>query len=582
VRQVTEYNRMYIFSIGEIPTLTTPIPQNFVQTIAKERGVTDAELKTLFMALDGQSTANIGSNLGISDIAVRKRLGEVYKKFQIAGNGPGKLSELRHQLLFSYYTEQGSIDFSRGKGSLFKMPILSVGEPPVGAGFPSDRFANANARRQEDWGQAPDVAVFYGRTEELTTLKQWIVSDNCRVVALLGLAGSGKTTLSVQLAKQVQDEFDFVIWRSLRSTPTAEEFLTSLIQLFSNQQRPDLPAELNGKISRLIDYLRKHRCLLILDDFEAVLRPEELAGHYREGCEGYRDLIVRLCEVNHQSCFVLVSSEEPTEMALLAGEKVKSLKPAISQEIAREIFQEKGLSAQDQEWEILLARYGGNLLALKIVATTIHEFFDGNVGKFLEATALFIEEHISNLLAQQFDRMSNSEQEISYWLAIAQSPISLATLREQMLVNSSLSDLLKNLDSLGRRSLIDKISEGGQTVFMLQPLIVQYVSERLVEQIRAEVLETVKTQGIERMRLLKTHNISTSIAQQKAGKEARSRSILELVKNRLQVLFMTTTGFEKPLNILTKIASDLEDKSILEVGYARENLAQIIADADGG
>ena len=551
--------------------MTTPIPQNFVQTIAKERGVTDAELETVFMALDGESTASIASKLGISDIAVRKRLGEVYKKFQIAGNGPGKLSELRHQLLFSYHTEQGSIDFSRGKGSLFKMPLLSVGVAPVGAGF-------ANGRRQEDWGQAPDVAVFYGRTEELTTVKQWILSDNCRVVALLGLAGSGKTTLSVQLAKQVQNEFDFVIWRSLRSTPAPSDFLASLIQLFSNQQKPDLPLDLNGKISRLVEHLRKQRCLLILDDFEAILRPEELAGHYREGCEGYRDLIVRLCEVNHHSCLVLVSSEEPTEMALLAGEKVRSLKPAISEEIARDIFQEKGLSAQEREWKILLARYGGNLLALKIVATTIHEFFEGNVVKFLEATALFIEEHISNLLAQQFDRMSSSEQEISYWLAMAQSPISLATLREKMFVNSSLSDLLKNLDSLGRRSLIEKISEGGETVFMLQPLIVQYVSDRLVEQIRSEVLETVKTQGIERMRLLKTHNLSTSIAQKKGGKEARSRSILELVKNRLQVLFLKTTGFEEPLNILTKVASDLQEKSMLEVGYARENLAQIISE----
>ncbi|MEG4802962.1 NACHT domain-containing protein [Microcoleus sp. ARI1-B5] len=558
--------------------MTTPIPQNFVQTIAKERGVTDAELETVFMALDGQSTATIASKLGISDIAVRKRLGEVYKKFQIAGNGPGKLSELRHQLLFSYHTEQGSIDFSRGKGSLFKMPLLSVDEPPVGAG-------NTYARRQEDWGQAPDVAVFYGRTEELTTLKQWIVSDNCRLVALLGLAGSGKTTLSVQLASQVQNEFDFVIWRSLRSAPAPSDFLAGLIQLFSNQQKPDVPLaepsqriDLNGKISRLVEHLRKQRCLLILDDFEAILRPEELSGHYREGCEGYRNLIVRLCEVNHNSCLVLVSSEEPTELSLLAGDKVRSLKPAISEEIAREIFQEKGLSARNREWEILLGRYGGNLLALKIVATTIHEFFEGNVVKFLEATALFIEEHISNLLAQQFDRMSSSEQEISYWLAVAQSPISLATLREKMFVNSSLSDLVKNLDSLGRRSLIEKISEGGETVFMLQPLIVKYVSERLVEQIRAEVLETVKTQGIERMRLLKTHNLSTSIAQEKGGKEARSRSILELVKNRLQVLFLKTTGFEEPLNILTKIASGLEDKSMLEVGYARENLALIIAE----
>ena len=536
--------------------MTTPIPQNFVQTIAKQRAVTDAELETLLMALDGQSTATIATKLGISDIAVRKRLGEVYKKFQIGGNGPGKLSELRHQLLFSYHTEQGTSDFSGGKGSLFKIGI----------------------RRQEDWGQAPDVTLFYGRTEELTTLKQWIGSDNCRLVALLGSAGSGKTTLSVQLASQLQNEFDFVIWRSLRSTPAPSDFLADLIQLFSNQQRPDLPADLNGKISRLVEYLRKQRCLLILDDFEAVLKPAELAGHYREGCEGYRDLIVRLCEVNHNSCLVLVSSEEPTELTLLAGEKVRSLKPGISEEIAREIFQEKGLSVRDQDWEILLARYGGNLLALKIVATTIHEFFEGNVLKFLEATALFVEEHISNLLAQQFDRMSSSEQEIAYWLAIAQSPISIETLREQMLVNSSLSDLLKNLDSLGRRSLIDKISEGTETVFMLGPLIVQYVSDRLVDQMRSEILETINTQGIEKMRLLKTHNLSISIAKRKQSKEARSSSILELVKNRLQVLFMKTTGFEEPLKILTKVASGLESKSTLEVGYARENLVQIIAE----
>ncbi|MEG4209458.1 NB-ARC domain-containing protein [Microcoleus sp. S13_B4] len=537
--------------------MTTPIPQNFVQTIAKQRGVTDAELETVFMALDGQSTATIATKLGISDIAVRKRLGEVYKKFQIGGNGPGKLSELRHQLLFSYHTDQGTSDFNRGKGSLLKMAI---------------------GHRQEDWGQAPDVSVFYGRTEELTTLKQWILSDNCRLVALLGLAGSGKTTLSVQLAKQVQNEFDFVIWRSLRSTPAPSDFLGSLIQLFSNQQKPDVPIDLNSQITRLVEYLRKHRCLVILDDLEAVLRPEELAGHYREGYEGYRDLIVRLCEVNHNSCVVVVSSEEPTELALLAGEKVRFLKPAISEEIAREIFQEKGLSPQDQELKILLSRYGGNLLALKIVATTINEFFEGNVLKLLEATALFIEEHISNLLAQQFDRMSSSEQDIAYWIAIAQSPISLATLREQMLVNSSLSDLLKNLDSLGRRSLIDKITEGGETVFMLQPLIVQYVTDRLVEQIRAEVLETVKTQGIERMRLLKTHKLSINVAKRKWDKGEPKISILAVVKNRLQVLFVKTTGSEEPLNILKKVASDLEDKSILEVGYARENLAPIISE----
>ncbi|MDB9512617.1 NB-ARC domain-containing protein [Kamptonema animale CS-326] len=538
--------------------MTTQIPQDFVQAITKERSVTDAELETVFMALDGQPTAAIATKLGISDIAVRKRLGEVYKKFKIGGNGPGKLAELRHQLLFLYQAGQGSGDFI-----------------PAGRVMAS---AVAIAHHHQDWGEAPDVSVFYGRTEELAALKQWILSDGCRLVALLGLGGTGKTTLAVKAAKLVQDEFDFIIWRSLRACPSVQDLLASLISIFSPQQKTDLPLDVNARISRLVEYFRKHRCLLILDDFEMVLSPGELAGRYRPGLEGYRELIARLGEVNHNSCLMLLSSEEPTELALISGEKVRSLKPSVSEEIAREIFTEKGLSAKDKEWKVLISRYGGNLLAFKIVAATIQDFFEGNISKFLEATGLFIEDHLTNLLTQQFERLSPSEAEIIYWLAITQNPVSLTKLRDDILVKSSLSDLLKNLESLGRRSLIEKTNEGGEILFTLQPLIMKYVTEDLVEQLRKEILEAVKIQGTEKMRLLKTHCFGKAIVKGKGGKSYPTRSILSMVKNHLQALFMQTTGSSEALNILEKLASDLQDKSQLEVGYASENMRNILAE----
>lgn len=37
----------------------------------------------------------------------------------------------------------------------------------------------------QDWGEAIDVSVFYGRTTELTQLEQWVSNDNCRLVAIL-------------------------------------------------------------------------------------------------------------------------------------------------------------------------------------------------------------------------------------------------------------------------------------------------------------------------------------------------------------------------------------------------------------
>lgn len=61
-------------------------------------------------------------------------------------------------------------------------------------------------------GEAIDVTKFCGRRQELETLSKWILGDHCRVVAILGMGGMGKTALSVKIAEQLQNEFDYVIW----------------------------------------------------------------------------------------------------------------------------------------------------------------------------------------------------------------------------------------------------------------------------------------------------------------------------------------------------------------------------------
>jgi putative ribosome biogenesis GTPase RsgA len=66
------------------------------------------------------------------------------------------------------------------------------------------------SQNQVDWGEAVDVSIFYGRTEDLATLEQWILGDRCRLVALLGMGGIGKTSLTAKLGEQIQGEFEYV------------------------------------------------------------------------------------------------------------------------------------------------------------------------------------------------------------------------------------------------------------------------------------------------------------------------------------------------------------------------------------
>ncbi|OKH44037.1 hypothetical protein NIES2101_29300 [Calothrix sp. HK-06] len=185
----------------------------------------------------------------------------------------------------------------------------------------------ANPKR--DWGEAPDVSIFYNRSAELLQLRRWLLEERCRLVALLGIGGIGKSTLAVKLGLQVQSEFDVVVWRSLHSSPPVGDKLTSILQfsLWSARKEVLIPDSFDGKLSKLIECLSSNRCLIILDNAETILSSGGQTGLCRPGYEGYAQSIKTIAEVPHNSCVILTSTEKPREIGLLEGEatKVKSL-----------------------------------------------------------------------------------------------------------------------------------------------------------------------------------------------------------------------------------------------------------------
>lgn len=345
----------------------------------------------------------------------------------------------------------------------------------------------ATANVLQDWGEAPDVSVFYGRTEELAKLKHWILEERCRLVTLLGMGGIGKTCLSVKLAQQIQDCFELVIWRSLLHGPPVKDLLADLIRFLSNDRETNLPETVDGRISLLIRYLQTHRYLLVLDNAEMILQGcnslkescNYFSGHYREGYEGYGELLKRVGEAPHQSCLVLTSREKPKEIRLLEGEtlpvRVLQLKGLHVAEV-QEIFKAKGsFWGSSAEWDTLIEYYAGNPLELNLVSTTIQKLFDGKISEFLKQnTAVFGD--IRNLIKQQFERLSDAEKEIIKWLAINRQPASFSELREKIVPSISPQKLLEALESLEERTLIEKSS----ALFSLQPVVIEYLNHQLI------------------------------------------------------------------------------------------------------
>jgi transcriptional regulator with XRE-family HTH domain len=406
--------------------------------------------------------------------------------------------------------------------------------PPEAAADPSPLPATAPPERSpwQTWGEAPAVAGFQGRTVERQTLGRWLVEERSRLVAVLGLGGIGKTALATLTARELALHFEGLCWRSLRNAPPPEEWLGGAIAALASTP-PVLPDGLPAGLGLLLEVLRARRCLLVLDNLEAVLEPEAAEGRYRAGYEGYGEVLRRVAESEHQSALLLTGREAPPELAPLAGvAPVRVLRlGALDQAACRVLLQGKGLVGDDDAWQALVGRYGGNPLALSLVAQTIVELFGGAIDAMLAyAAETFgaVFGGLRRLLDQQFVRLSPLEQSLLYWLAVEREPVGLARLRADLAPGAGPGVVLEALEALGRRSLLEP--GVGRATHTLQPVVLEYVSERLVEALAQEVVDGQPA-------LLMSHAVV-----QATGKDYVRRSQERLLAQPLQERLVAACG----------------------------------------
>lgn len=416
--------------------------------------------------------------------------------------------------------QHGPVNFQMGKvvpTSLFYDHLIQTLGPDADLVEPQGPLS--------DWTEAPDVTAFVGRVKELRTLKRWILVDEARLVAVLGLGGVGKSDLTAKSLRSVQEQFDRVIWRPMLNAPKPGEMVANLNAAMSNWTDGGQRGTYDEELSRLVDNLREQRCLIVLDNFEMVLDSAE--SGYRPGYDGYGTLLRALSKSTHRSCAVVTSRIKPREIATLEGRAgaTRSLSlSGLEPKDAKRIFHAIGrFTAGRADWSEVNRIYSGNPLALQLAAHHVRDVYGSNVSDFIrmdDTHRMF--EDLRQLLDWHFARLSDREREVATWLAINREPQTLQELSSDLITSASKQRLPATLQTLQRALPVKQKING----FSLQPVLIEYFTDRLVDQ----VAEAVRIRDITSIR---QHAVLKALAVDYI-KETQRRVIVKPIAVRLR------------------------------------------------
>jgi WD40 repeat protein len=554
-----------------------------LDTLLQEQSLRDIQEQVFRHSWEGHTYPDMAERIGYDTGYIRDIGSELWRQLtQILGESVTK-NNLQAVLRRQLNREPRLIDHQAS-------PVPSRAVPSVTETVHFDRDLY--------WGEQIDVSSFRGRATELQQLESWLgdhterdcLLSHCRLISIVGMGGMGKTTLAAKLAHKLANNselassipsFDRIIWQSLRHAPPLDRVLFHLIAILSHQQQIEPADTLDAQISQLMEYLRTSRCLIVFDNFESILAHQpstnagsnSTAGNYREGYAGYSEILRRIGTEHHTSCLLLTSREKPSTLIPLEGEHTAvctmDLRGLSAVEVQAIVTANGCHTTAPSDWDYLQHYYSGNPLAIKIAATTIRDLFDGNITAFLEQGVILCD-GIDTLLNQQFDRLSQMEKQVLYWLAIGREAVSISQLLADFIPSGFRSEVLGALQLLDRQSLIEK-SAG---CFTLQPVVMEYVTAVFIDRVCTEIID---------LNLVIFHSHALVQADTKDYvRESQVRMVLDPLIEQLLGKLRSKPEIKHQLDrLLVKLQSEFSSTSSYAGGNLINLLCQLQIDLNG-
>ncbi len=141
---------------------------------------------------------------------------------------------------------------------------------------------------------------FVGRKSELAEIAKFLQTPSCRLLTLLGPGGVGKTRIALQVAADMIEDYPHGVYFVALASTESPELLTQAVALalsfnFYTKQNPQ---------TQLLNYLRKKRLLLLMDNFEHLTEGASWVSDVLEQAPGVKVLATSRERLNLQGEWV--------------------------------------------------------------------------------------------------------------------------------------------------------------------------------------------------------------------------------------------------------------------------------------
>lgn len=152
----------------------------------------------------------------------------------------------------------------------------------------AERLAPAHLRTSAPLINFPArLTSFVGREAEVAQIGEALQDPNCRLLTLVGMGGSGKTRLTVEVAKTEVSAFEHgACFVALAPLTAAGQIATAIANTLSLSLLPAQDAQ-----SQVFAFLREREMLLVLDNFEHLMPDTSFVSELLQACPHVNALV---------------------------------------------------------------------------------------------------------------------------------------------------------------------------------------------------------------------------------------------------------------------------------------------------